>query len=274
MRNIRSIIIICVISLFILIPVTLTRAVAITANVSHSYSADLQIIDGSIVSFVKNDSGHIELANTQNGTRLLGVSLPSNQSLIAVDPSKTSVQVAISGIVNVLVSTVDGDIKVGDQISVSPFSGIGMKASSGKYVVGVAQTEFNYNSSGANIEKVKDVKGKTNNEYIGLIRLSLAVGTNGTAAGGGQQINLLQKLVKSLTGHTIPTLRILLAVVVVVVSFVTLVTLVYASVYGSIISIGRNPLAKYAVYKTLFAVMMAASLIIILASLTVYFLLK
>jgi hypothetical protein len=249
-------------------------ASAASSNLSHSYQSSEAIPNGSIVSLDPQHTGYVQLANVQNGARLLGVALASKDSLLAVNSGSAPVQVALSGSVNTLVSTLNGDVKVGDQISVSPFGGVGMKTTAGAHVVGIAQTGFSHTSPDATTESVKDKSGTSRNIQVGYVRLSIAIGTasNG-ATGGGQNLNFLQKLIKSLTGHTISTVRILLSMVVTVISLVSLVTLIYASVYGSIISIGRNPLAQHAVFRTLTSVMIMAVLTVAIASVTVFYLL-
>jgi hypothetical protein len=247
-------------------------ATAASANISHSYQTSGDVPNGSIVSLDTKHSNTVQLANTSNGSRLLGVALASKDSLLAVDSTAGLAQIATSGNVNTLVSTLNGNIKVGDQIGVSPFGGIGMKALTGSPMIGVAQTGFSAGSAGAITRSVKDTAGKAHQIQLGYIRLGLAIGTSGSQ-GGGPQRNALQKLVKSLTGRTISTIRIILSIVVIAISLASLITLIYASVYGSIISIGRNPLAQHAVFRTLTSVMVMAILIIAIACVATFYLL-
>jgi len=253
---------------------SLSPASAASANISHSYSATGGIPNGTIVSLDPQHSGYVELANTSNDTRLLGVALASDQSLLAVDPSSSKTQVAISGTADTLVSTVSGDIKVGDQVSVSPFSGVGMEAEPGNRTIGIAQTAFTNNTDQATTEQVKDKSGKNQAVKVGYIRLTIAIGSKTAATGGTAQANFLQRVVKSLTGRTISTVRILLSVIVALISLISLITLIYASIYGSIISIGRNPLAQNAVFRTLASVMSMAFLTTAIACVTIYYLLR
>jgi len=250
----------------------LAPASASSANISHSYHATTSITNGSIVSLEPQSSGYIQPSNITNGARLLGVALADNDSLLAVDPTAGTVQVATSGTVNTLVSTLNGNINVGDQITVSPFNGIGMKATPGSHVIGLAQTTLNPQSAGATTQQVKNKAGKTSRITVSYIRLSIATGIDTAAA--STTSNSLQRLVQSLTGSTVSTARIVLSLIIAFVALIALIVLIYASIYSSIISIGRNPLAKYAVTKTLGAVLVMALLTTITASVTIYFLLK
>jgi hypothetical protein len=250
----------------------LAPASASSANISHSYHATTSIANGSIVSLEPQRSGYIQLSNITNGARLLGVALADNDSLLAVDPTAGTIQVATSGTVNTLVSTLNGNVDVGDQITVSPFNGIGMKATPGSHVIGLAQTTLTPQSQGATVQQVKNKAGKTSKIFIGYIRLSIATGIDTTAANASS--NSLQKLVQSLTGSTVSTARIVLSLIIAFVAIIALIVLIYASISSSIISIGRNPLAKYAVTRTLGGVLVMALLTAITASITIFFLLK
>ena len=246
---------------------------ATSANISHSYSASSVIPNGSLVSLDPTQSNYVMAANTDNGRQLLGITVASNDSLIAVDSTVGQVQVATSGTATALVSNLDGSIAVGDQVSVSPFNGIGMKAGPGSYVIGLAQTAFSSKSGGATTEQVTDKSGKNTSVAVGYIKLGIAIGTGSTQA-ADSQLSYLQKLAKSITGHTVSTVRIALSIIIAIVAFLALVTLVYASIYGSIISIGRNPLAKFAVFRTLTSVLGMVLLTAAIASFTIFLLLR
>jgi hypothetical protein len=250
----------------------LGSAYASSANISHSYHSDQNIPNGSLVSIDPNKSDYVELSNTSNDAQLLGVTLASKDSLLAFDPSNTTIQVATSGIVYVRVSTVNGDIKIGDQVTASPFSGLGMEAGQNRHEIGIAQTPFSYSSSQATVENVTDKNGKSHTIKVGYIRISIALGTYSTS-GNGSQANFMQLLIKSWTGHTIPTSRILLSILVGFITILLAGTIVYASIYGSIVSVGRNPLAQHAIYKSVASVMVLALFTFTIASVTIYYLL-
>ncbi len=248
---------------------------ASSANISHSYQANNSIKDNSIVSLDSNQSGYVVPANVDNGSQLLGVAVAGNNSLIAVNAAPGApgkVQVATTGTVTALVSTLNGDIKVGDLVAVSPFNGVGMKAEPGSRVIGLAQTAFSGGTEGATTEAVKTKDGQRHTVKVGYLRLNIAVGINASAL--GDNLNGLQRVTQSITGHTVPTARIIISLAVAIIALLALITLVYASIYGSIVSIGRNPLAKYAVFRTLGSVLGLALLTSVIAGLTIFFLLR
>lgn len=254
-----------------------TASAGSSANLSRSYQSLTSIPNGSIVSIDPTHQGYVEPANSSNGAHIIGVALPTSQSLLAVNPANGTVQVAISGNVDTLVSTANGPIKTGDQVSVSPFGGIGMEAPAGSRVIGIAQTSFNTDSSDANLETVKDKSGKSQQIYVGFIKLSIAIGSAGTAGNGGtggqSQLDFLQEIIKSITGRTISTVRILLSIFIALITLVSLTIIIHASVYGTIISIGRNPLAQAAVYRALISVMLMTIVTVSIACVAIYYLL-
>jgi hypothetical protein len=273
MRYMRSVRLLLTGVVFALVFLSLSPAGASSANISHSYHASGSVSNGSLVSLDPLESDHVQPANTDNGSRLLGVTVAGNDSLIAVDATPGLVQIATSGSASALVSTVNGDIAVGDQIGVSPFDGIGMKALPGSRVIGLAQTAFNSHTSGKITRQVTDKQGKTSSISVGYVRVSIAIGTY---AGGTDVANLspLQRFARSITGHVVSTPRVALSVAIAIIAILALVTLIYASIYGSIISIGRNPLAKYAVFRSLASVVGLALITAGIAGVTIFFLLR
>ncbi len=251
----------------------LSPAGASSANISHSYHSTKAITNGSIVGLDPKKTDYVISASTQDGSRLVGVAVASNDSLLAVDAQDDLVQIATSGNVSTLVSTLNGDIKVGDQIAVSPFTGVGMKTIPGAHVIGLAQTAFSDKSDGATTQDVTDKAGKKTKVAVGYVSLTIAVGT-GNIASSQESLNSLQKIAKALTGHTISTVRVVVALLVALIGLATLVTLIYAAIYGSIISVGRNPLAKYAIFRTLGSVLGMAVLTGLIVSATIFFLLR
>lgn len=273
MRLIRSVQLPLLATLATLLMVGLSPANATSANISHSYKSNSTIPAGSLVSLDSGRTDFVVPANTDNGSKLLGIAVAKDDSLIAVDAASGLVQVATNGSANALVSDVNGDIKVGDSISVSPFNGVGMKAETGQKIIGLAQTAFNTNAEGTKTESVTDKAGNRKNLRIGFIRIGIGVTTNSNS-GDSKELNDLQKATKALVGREISTIRIILSLIVLIIASISLMTLIYAAIYGSIVSVGRNPLAKYAIFRTLARVLAMALITALIAVVTIFFLLR
>lgn len=246
-----------------------------SANISHSYKTKADIPAGSIVSLDSQQTDYVEPANTDNADRLLGVVVAEGDSLLAVDPMSTTKQVAVSGNAYTLVSTVNGNINVGDRIAVSAFNGVGMKSAPDTYLIGLAETTLDDNTEGAVSRQVTDKNGKTSTIKAGYVKVNISVGIEAASTeGGSTKLHSLQKFVKSFTGRTISLPRIVISLVVAVVTVLCLITLVYASIYGGIISVGRNPLARYAIFRTLGSVLGLAMLTAAFATLSIFLILR
>lgn len=251
----------------------LVSAAATSADISHSYHTVNNIVAGSIVSLDSQKSNYVQPANINNSSRAIGVVVASNSSLIALDPTAGNIQVAISGEVNTLVSTVNGDINIGDQIAVSPFNGVGMKALPGSRIIGLSQSKLNSSTQGITTQEVTNKEGNKNRIQVGYVRVSIATGIN-TAGSENSGLNVFQKLAQSIAGHPVSTIRIVLSVIVALFALVSLTVLIYASIHGSIIAIGRNPLAKYSIFRTLGSTLAMAAITASLASVAIFALIR
>lgn len=256
-----------------LLLVSLTPASASSANLSHSYHSIGTIPNGSIVSLDPKRSDYVQSANITTGQRLLGVAVARDDSLLAVDASEELIQVATTGTATTLVSNVAGPIAVGDQIAVSPFNGIGMKAGPGARVIGLAQTAMATSGDAVTTQTVKDNSGVSKQITIGYVSINISPGTNGSGSSGAS-LSGLQKFVRSLTGKTIPTSRIVISLIILIITVITLIALIYGSIYSTIISIGRNPLAKYAVFRSMGAVLAMAGMTAVVAGILIILLLR
>jgi hypothetical protein len=260
-----------ILQLLIFFVVRAGLASAAQANISRSYNATSAISNGELVSLVSKQGNQATLANSTNSSRLLGVAIASSQSLIAINSSNSTLQVATTGTVNVLTSTVDGNIKIGDQIAVSPFSGIGVKASTGNVTIGIAESALTPSSTTSQLE-VKNKQGNNIPVKIGSVKVGINIGKD--LQGLPININQVQKIVKDFTGKTVSTFRIVCSFVIAILALAAMVALIHSSIYASIVAIGRNPLAENTIKRTLVAITVLTVLIFGLAAVSIYFLLK
>jgi hypothetical protein len=241
------------------------------ALVSRAYESAQPIVAGSIVSLTTEKSKTVTLANTSNSDKIIGVAVGKDESLISVNAETDRVQVTTSGQVFVLVSDLNGDIKKGDKVAVSPFDGLGMKSGQGERIIGLALGDFTADSEAATTKTVTDKQGKTKQLRIARIEINVVIGNDDAAS---KDLNGVQKLVKLATGRTVSVVRAFVSVIIAVVAMIALLGLIYSAVYGSIISIGRNPLARDAVFRALRNVLYIAGMVVFLALVFIYLLLR
>ncbi|HRK41328.1 MAG TPA: hypothetical protein PLN95_04625 [Candidatus Saccharibacteria bacterium] len=225
--------------------------VSAEAAISQGFTSDESIRTGALVSSV-NDEKRIEPASTDNGDKLLGVA--GKDSLVELSNTSTQVQVVTSGLTQTFVSDINGEVEVGDPITVSPLVGVGMKATESGYVVGTARANFS-EISDKQQHIVKDKSG--NDKQVNVALLPVQVNVIYFSKMDDEKSILPQFLIniaQSVAGKDVSVARILIAMLVLMAGIGSIGVVLYSSVRSSILSIGRNPLAASAVHKSLLEV--------------------
>jgi len=233
-------------------------------------TSDSNVKTGTLVSL--SLSNKVVPASTAK-TALVGV-VTAEPAVSVSDNSADNVHVAVSGSVPALVSDVNGIIKLGDRIAVSPFSGIGMKATASSVIVGIAQSDMQ--TAQMTTKKVTDKYGKTSTIHIGL--LSVAVGVSFYTATSQSGLSafvptFLQNLANTISGRQVSPLRVLAGTAAVVLGFTTIIIMLYTSTRGAMTALGRNPLAQSVIRKGLVDVAVTAVAVLIVANVVAYILL-
>lgn len=257
----------------ILTTLGLTSPVLADNNLSNSYQSNSPIPAGQLVSLASGKNGNlVEPANIGNANKLLGVAVQANQSLLAVNAGRSRVQVAISGTALVAVSNLNGAISAGDAIAVSPVNGVGMKASPGLEMIGVAKTAFNTTASTIKISKIHNSKGQIKEVKIGFVSVAIKTGIVPGSDQGG--LNKYEKLVSYLAGHDVSASQATVAGAIVLVTVIAMAVLVGGAVRGSLISVGRNPLAKGSILTAAAQILAMTALLALLAVIALFLVLR
>lgn len=194
-------------------------------------------------------AGTVVSATPDNADNITGI--VSSRALLEISGDKQrEVQVATSGTTEALVTTLNGDIKIGDRIAPSPVAGVGMYASESGRVVGVATADF---SSARNVTEREIVAkdGTRTMVKIGLLPIEIGVGHYEKTNNDSVLPDFITNLARSIAGRDVPVARVIAAAAILVVGLSVVVVLVSSSARSSIISIGRNPLAAGAVHRGL-----------------------
>ena len=230
------------------------------------------ITAASLVSIQQDHPNAIELSSTAHADRVVGV--VNDKPLIELSNGNNGVQVVTNGLTKLLVSDVGGAIVTGDRITSSPIEGVGMKATSNTTVVGVAQGTLDL--SQAQTKTITDKTGKHVTVHIGLIPVQVAVAFYNADAGKKSTFvpTFLQSLANNVAGRDVSPVRVLIAGLIMLLLFLSITVLLYSAVRSSIISIGRNPLSESAVRKSLFQVGITVLVVLLVAAVIVYLVLK
>ncbi len=249
------------------------NSLAITESISNPYKTATTLKPGSVVSLDTTTLDEVVLANTSNGQRLVGVTVNNQQSLLAVNDASNTTQVVSNGITETLVSTINGPISLGSQVSVSPLSGVAESDSSGSRVVGIAEAAFNSSTSGAVSENVYDTNKHLHTIYVGYIPVLIAVNSNATTNESGGFINSFRSLLSNIAGHTVSNTVLVLISVISFVAFLSIIVLIYGAITGGLISLGRNPLAKGSILSSVGQIFLMVLVIAAVSVGIIYFIL-
>lgn len=267
-----------VFSLFLVLTLLLgiSGKIMAAASISQSFSVatDAKLIPGDLASTAGNGTAVVP-ANSTNGDRLVGVVVSPGESSLAlgVDPAQSTVQVVQSGDAEVYATTLGGAIHAGDAISVSPIEGFGMRAAQGLRTIGVAQNDLSDASAGTRQLSIKNKDGTSSTVYMGAVLVSVGLG-NGSAGVPSSIVGSLQSLAAVLAGHQVSTLQATLSFIIVVISVGALMALIYGAIHAGIVAIGRNPLARWSILRSVLQILGMGLLIAAVAAMALFFTLR
>lgn len=252
----------------------------ISQSVTHSYNADPAVQLGMIVKLKQKDKGTVEPLDLNNIKDLLGVVVKPNESTITLSPQNATVQqvyVASTGHFTTLVSNQNGPIKPGDGITISAISGIGMKADDKQLLVlGKAITAFNGSSNVIGKVSLKDKTGKSIDVSISRVEVVINISHNPLASQQGRDKvpEFLNKVAVGIVNKPVSAARIYLGLATLLVSAFVAANLVYSGIRSGMIAIGRNPLSRKSIFKSLIQTVIAGLIVFTIGILSVYLLLK
>lgn len=234
-------------------------------------TSETNLSPGALVSLVKNQPNTIELADTSRAASLAGI--VSTDPLITLSDGGSTVQVVTQGVTSALVSDVNGSVKTGDRVTVSPIAGVGMKVTGSAVAVGIAQADFD--SSTATTRTITNTDGSSQQVHIGLVPVQVGVAAYISSQQQHSGVpSFLQNAADSVAGRSVSVVRVLFATLLIVLLFVTDTVLLYAAVRSSIISIGRNPLSEAVVRKSLLQVGLTVAGVTLIGVMAVFAVLK
>lgn len=244
-------------------------------DLTQGFLTSEKLLRGAVVARGTDDK-HVESATFDNIDRLYGAVIRSNETALSLSSDPGEVFVATTGRYEMLVSDVNGPIKNGDYLTVSPIAGIAMRADDRQSrVVALALQDFD-TSNPANILTTTDVKtadGQVRNVAIGRVLADLDV-KNNPLAFGIRAPEVLIEIGQSIAGGPVSVTRVWGALIVTVLSFLTGSVIFYAGVRTSIIAIGRNPLSKSSVLKGFLQITLISLAIFATGGFAVYLILK
>ncbi len=247
-------------------------------TVSQGYGVTGTVQKGMIVMIDPKDSHKVMALSNKTDKAMQGVVVSANDTVVSLggDSTVTQVYVASNGKYDALVSTQNGSIKAGDIISVSALDGIGMKADSSQTVIlGKALTSFDGSKNASGTADLTTSNG-TKQVAIGFAQIDISISHNPLAASisGPPVPAFLRKSGDSIAGKPVSTVRLYVSMGVLLVTMFMTASLLYGGVRSSLVSIGRNPLAKKSIIRGLIQVIILGLTVFVIGLDTIYLLLK
>jgi hypothetical protein len=244
-------------------------------SVTQGYGTDETLQRGMIVGTLKDDATKVESINLDQLDNILGVVVDANDSPITLSGEQEKVFVATVGRYEVLVSDQEGEIGVGDYVTVSSLNGIGMRATyEQSEIVGRAIEAFNGTEGVVGTSELTDTKGEKRNVNIGRIELDVGISKNPLAKSAAVTPEWLGKIGQAIAGKSLSPARIYISAAIFLIGSFIAGAILYAGIRSSIIAVGRNPLSKRSIMRGLLEVIFTSLIIFIVSVVGVYLLLR
>jgi hypothetical protein len=245
-------------------------------NVTQGYNTDRLLQRGTVVSLDAEDTSKVIPSTKENQDRLHGIVVASNDSSFTLSDINERTFVATIGRFDGLVSTEAGTIQPGDFLAVSSISGIAMKAGEfDPYTVGKAIEGFDGNENTVSSAEIRDNLGNTSTISIGRVLIDVAVGSNPLLRPVDSTLpEFLESAAEAIADKPVSPVKIYIGIFIILATAGIAGSLLYSGVKSSVISIGRNPLSKKSITKSLLQIIVSSIIIFLIGLFGVYLLLR
>lgn len=235
-------------------------------TIVQGFKAKGTLQPGMIVSLSGNSNDTVQMTAGNASSNIYGVVIDPSLAPVTVQQQGQQVFVATAGDYPVLVSTKDGVIKSGDYISMSQIDGVGAKASDQSVVLGRALESFD--------GKNNVITTSSDGHPIGRINVAITPGKNPLVKDNVAIPAPLKRFGQAIAGKNITAVRIWAALAVFAITAVIAISILVVGIRSGFTAIGRNPLSKKSIMKSLTQVVAISFLVFVTGVFGVYLLLK
>jgi len=251
----------------------------ISNGVTQSYNAAPSVDIGMVVELKAKDPSTVVPLPAGDIQDMLGVVVPAENATIVLAPqtvSRQQVLVATSGHYDVLVSNQNGPINIGDYITISAIAGVGMKADDDQNeVLGKAAGAFSGTANVIGSVALKNTIGHTTTVSIGRIPVDIVIAHNPLFQKSADYVpSFLSKVAVAVATHPVSAARIYLSMALLFVTALVTGNMLYSGVRSGMTAIGRNPLSRKSIIRSLIETVIAGLIIFVVGVFAVYLLLK
>lgn len=215
----------------------------------------------------KNGLPIVVRATNNNQDRIVGIATTIDESLVSVVSASADIYVGNEGNISAYVSNINGEVKKGDLLSLSPLNGILMRASDSSRVIALSQEDFNL--AAAEQYPITNSDKKT----VDIEQINVNLDLKGGNDRNTSQNNTLTRIGASLTGRQVSDLRVMVSLIVFFIVMLTEGAVLYGAISSAVKSLGRNPLAKVYINREMVRVVLIAVLVLLVGLAAVYALL-
>lgn len=206
------------------------------------------------------DDPLVERASTKNISKLVGIATEPDNNLVTISSGEQQIYVLSSGEVPAFVSDINGEIKKGDSLTLSPLKGILAKADETTQIAGSALEDMPMDKA-----ETQTVQTNDGDRTVKIAKMSINIGSNvSTKPPTGQSNSALSKLGELIVGKKVGDLQVVIALIIFLVVLVTEGSIIYGAVSSGITSIGRNPMAKGIIKRELMKVLFVALAVLLI----------
>lgn len=241
------------------------------AGWARGYSTDdAGLKPGMVVALNGNgtsDKAKVKRASREDTASIVGIATNPQDHSITLASELEEVYIETSGEVTAYVSDINGEVKKGDKLTISPLNGILAKApANSALILGLAiQNMSSKNAEEYTIDSDKGVK--TVKVAAILINFDRNMG-----AGKGSE-STLARVGKSIVGRDISEIRVLAALLIFLIVLIAEASILYGAISSAITSLGRNPLARKIIKHELFRVVIVAAAVLLFGLGSIYLIL-
>jgi hypothetical protein len=263
-----------ILGLFLLVFVAQTSPTN-AQTITQGYNTDNPIQRATLVSLTLDDPLKIEPASLDNIERLHGVVVARNDATFVLTAEDEETLVATNGRFEMFVSDENGVIQQGDFITVSRVVGIGLKASESEVsIVGKANGSFDGKTA---VLSTTEAIVNGVNQIVSIGRIQVDVGVAGNPLYVPTKANvpgILEEFASSVAYKPVSATRVYISMFMLLATGVVSGTLLYSGVRNSVVAVGRNPLSKKSITKSLLQIILTSVIILLLGIFGVYLLLR
>ena len=215
------------------------------------------------------DKPEVTRADDENASKIIGVTVTSEESLVTIASGADQVYVQSSGEVSVYATDINGIIKKGDAVTTSSLRGSVMRANSNSAQVGLALEDFPQETEETAVDGVNST---TQVVRVAKIKITLANGLS--ERGNIPQESSLERLGRAITGKKVGELQVIIALLIFIIVMVAEGSIIYGAVSSAITAIGRNPLAKKVIVRELARVFVMVTIVFAIGMGAIYLVLN